>query len=256
MSGVRALLVASLVWGLAASAAFAQAPASVEWSGFYVSGLIGATRSHGQLQTTVGVSQYLNATDTRQFDRAGNTDLNEWRPAGGLAGGYGYQFGKLLVGIEAGINSLLLDDETTVTEFYQSLPGTQFTLRQSVSADWMATLRPRLGWAQDNWLAYVSGGLAVTRLTLDTLFTDNAFSGFSQSSDTKFVAGWSLGFGAEYALDGNWSLRGDYSFTRFGQMRSSSETTSTNNSGGSLNHTAELETHAVMVGLTYRFKGF
>lgn len=120
----------------------------------------------------------------------------------------------------------------------------------------MATLRPRLGWAEDNWLGYVTGGLAVTQLKLDTLFTDNAFSGFSKSSDSKIVSGWSLGLCGEYALNENWSLRGEYLYTRFGRIMSSAETISTNTSGGTLDHRAMLETHGVMAGLTYRFKGF
>lgn len=249
-------LVAGLIGGLSSGAVLAQSPAAIDWSGFYVGGLLGGTTSKAQAQTIVGVSQYLNATDARQMDRAGNNDLVQWRPAGGLLGGYGKQFGNVLVGIEASANTLFLNDERSVSELYQTAPTKRFILKQSVTADWMATLRPRLGWVEDNWLGYVTGGVAVTQLKLDTLFTDNAFSGFSQSSDTQIVTGWSLGFGGEYALDANWSLRGEYLYTRFGQMKSSSETTSTNNSGGSLDHTAELQTHGVMMGLTYRFKGF
>jgi len=248
-------LVAGLIGGLSSGAAWAQSPTVTDWSGFYVGGLLGGTNSQARAQTTVGVTKYLDATDARQIDRAGNSDMTQWRPAGGLLGGYGKQFGNVLVGVEASANTLFLDDEHTVSEVYQTVPTARFTLKQSVTADWMATLRPRVGWVEDNWLSYVTGGIAVTRLKLDTLFTDNAFSGFSQSSKSKITPGWSLGLGGEYALDGNWSLRGEYLYTRFRQITSASETISTNNSGGSLDHTAELETHAVMIGLTYRFKG-
>lgn len=248
-------LVAGLIVGLNSGAVLAQSPTAVDWSGFYVGGLLGGTSNKAQVQTTVGVTKYLDATDARQMDRAGNNDLVEWRPAGTLLGGYGKQFGHVLIGIEASANTLSLNDERSVSENFQTLPTKRFILKQSVTADWMATLRPRLGWAEDNWLGYVTGGLAVTQLKLDTQFNDNAFSGFSQSSESKIATGWSLGLGGEYALGENWSLRGEYLYTRFGQMKSSSETISTNNSGGSLNHTAALDTHGVMMGLTYRFKG-
>lgn len=235
----------------------AQAPAPIDWSGFYVGVLAGGTNSQARAQTTGGSGIYLNATDDAQLNRAGNSGLSQWRPSGGLLGGYGKQFGKFLVGIEASANTLFLNDERSVTEAYQSAPGSRFTLKQSVTADWMATLRPRLGWAEDNWLGYVTGGLAATRLKLDTTFTDTAFSAFSQSSDSKIVAGWSLGFGGEYALGGDWSLRGEYLFTRFSQMTSSSGLTATGTTDtDTLNHSAELDTHGVMIGLTYRFKGF
>lgn len=250
-------LCAGLIWGLGSGVALAQSPTAIDWSGFYVGGLLGGTSSKAQVQTIVGVSKYLDATDARQMDRAGNNDLLQWRPAGGLVGGYNKQFGNILIGIEASANTLALNEERTVSEIYLTVtPPARFVLKQSVTADWMATVRPRLGWVEDNWLGYVTGGLSVTQLKLDTLFTDNAFNGFSQSSETKITTGWSLGFGGEYALDENWALRGEYLYTRFGQVKSSSETLSTNNPGGSLDHTAELDTHAVMIGLTYRFKGF
>jgi outer membrane immunogenic protein len=244
------------VYSAAIGGALAQSPPAVDWSGFYIGGLVGGTTSQAKVQTTVGTTQYLDETDAAQINRAANSDLDQWRPAGGVVGGYGKQFGNVVVGVEASANTLFLNDEHTVTEIYQTVPTARYILKQSITADWMATVRPRLGWAQDNWLAYITGGLAATRLKLETKFTDNAFSGFSQSSESKLVAGWSLGLGGEYALGGDWSLRGDYLYTRFGPMRSSSVTTSTNNSGGSLLHTAELETHGMMIGLIHRFKGY
>lgn len=256
MRGHKAALVCSFAGWMSSGAALAQSAPTVDWSGFYIGGLVGATNSQTQAKTTVGYEKYLNATDAAQMARAGDSDLAQWQPSAGLVGGYGKQFGHVLLGLEASANSIYLNDERTVSEIYVSDPTSRFILRQSVRADWMATLRPRLGWAEDNWLGYVTGGLSVTQLKLDTLFVDNAWSGYSKSSDTKIRTGWSLGFGSEYALSGGWALRGEYLYTNFGALKSMAETTSTNNSGGSLAHKAELDTHAVMVGLTYRFKGF
>lgn len=217
---------------------------------------MGATNSHVQAKTTVGYKKYLDDTDERQIARAGDNDLIEWKPAVGLVGGYGKQFGNVLIGLEASANTIFLDEENVVNEEVQTNPGTRMIIKQSVKADWMATLRPRLGWAEDNWLGYLTAGLSVTKLKLDTLYTDNAWSGFSKGSETKIRTGWSLGLGGELALSEQWSLRGEYLYTNFGTLKSSSDVTSTNNSGGSLAHRAELDTHAVMVGLTYHFKGF
>lgn len=255
MRGYRVALVAGLVGATSGGSALAQSATAVDWSGFYIGGLVGGTNSDTHTKTTVGDTKYLDETDARQMVSAGDNTESQWQPSVGVVGGYGKQFGHVLLGIEASANSIFLNDESTTSQIYQTAPTARFVLRQSVRADWMASLRPRVGWAEDNWLGYVTGGLSVTQLTLDTLFTDNAFSGFSKSSDTKIKTGWSLGIGGEYALDGGWSLRAEYLFTNFGALKSSSETTSTNNPGGSLAHKSELETHAVMVGLTYRFKG-
>lgn len=236
----------------------AQSPVATNWSGFYIGGSVGGADSISQTKTTVASSgDYFTTPDPAQIAAAGDSDLSQWRPSAGLHGGYGQQFGNLLVGIEASANSLFFNDERSVTVGYLSSPGNQFTLKQSVTADWMVTLRPRLGWAQNNWLAYVTGGLAVTRLQMDNTFTDTSFSAFSNSTTTETRLGWTLGGGAEYALSQNWSLRGEYLYADFGRMDSSSRVSET--FGGApafLNHSADLQTHAVLIGLTYRFTGF
>lgn len=242
--------------GVISSGALVQPASAVDWSGFYAAGFVGGTNSQSQVKTATGVLQYFNATDAGQIARIGNNDLDQWRPAGGLAGGYGKQFGNIVVGIEASANTLFLDEDHVVRQEIDSLPGSQMTIRQSVKADWMATVRPRLGWAEDNWLAYVTGGIAATRLTLDTLYTDNAFTGYSKGSKSSFVAGWSLGLGGEYALGQGWSLRGEYLYTRFEKIKSVSDVTSTNNSGGTLVHSADLDIHGLFIGAVYRFKSF
>ncbi|MCW0236712.1 MAG: outer membrane beta-barrel protein [Ferrovibrio sp.] len=252
MRGTVVGFIVALV-GLGGGALAQPAPAK-DWSGLYVGGLLGGTDNQSQVKTTAGSGSYFNATDEAQIGRAGDSDLSQWRPSGGLVGGYGKQFGKVLVGIEVSANTLFLDEDHSVTQTYQSLTTAQFTLKQSVSADWMATVRPRLGWAEDSWLAYVTGGLAVTRLKLDTTFTDNAFSANSHSSDAKTVTGWSLGLGGEYALNQDWSLRGDYLYTRFDKIKSSAGVTTTSGPD-SMNHTADLDVHGVMIGVVYRFKG-
>lgn len=232
----------------------AQAVSAVDWSGFHVGGFLGAVNGQSPIRTATGVLQYFDATDSRQIARTGDNDLAQWRPSGGVAGGYSQQFGRVVVGIEASANTLFVDDESTVKENYISVPTATFTLKQSIKADWMATLRPRLGWAQDNWLGYITGGVAVTRLKIDALFTDTAFNGFSSGTKERFVAGWSLGVGGEYALSWNWAVKGEYLFTRFAEIKTASPVSSTNNPGGTLNHTAELDIHAAILGVTYRFK--
>ncbi|MFC3676151.1 outer membrane protein [Ferrovibrio xuzhouensis] len=246
-------LIVTLAGGIGSGALAQPAPGAIDWSGFYVSSLAGATNGNADMKTVTGRLQYFDATDAAQIARVGKNDIDQWRPSGGLAGGYGVQFGNVLVGIEVSANTLFLDEEHVRSETYITVPTAQFRIKQSVSADWMATLRPRLGWAQDNWLGYVTGGIAATQMKMHTLFTDNAFSGYSEASKSKLVAGWSLGFGGEYALGNNWSLRGDYLFTRFGEVNSVSDVTSTNNSGGTMNHSADLDVHGLFIGVTYHF---
>jgi len=250
--GIFAVLV-GLTAGFCSGAMAQSSPGVIDWSGLYISGLAGATNGTADMKTVAGRLQYFDATDARQIARVGRNDIDQWRPSGALAGGYGMQFGHVLVGIEASANTLFVDQESVRRQEMDANPGSQSTIRQSVKADWMATLRPKLGWAQDNWLGYITGGVAATRVKFDAQYTDNAFTGFSRATKEHFVTGWSIGFGGEYALGGNWSLRGDYLFTRFGEVDSVSNVTSTNNSGGTMLHSADLDTHGLFIGFTYRF---
>lgn len=233
---------------------WAQSTSSIGWSGFHASGFLGATHGQSDARTVTGRLQYFVDEDAVQIARAGDNKLGQSNVSGGLALGWDKQFDRLVVGVEASANSLSFDKEKVRGEAYDSTPGTSFTLRQSVRASWMSAVRLRVGWAQGNWLAYVSGGVAHTRLKLGVTLTDNAFDGFSKASTSQSVTGPTVGFGGEYALDANWSIRGDYHHTRFGSINTVSDVTSTNNPGGTLLHKANLSLHSVFVGLNYRFR--
>jgi outer membrane immunogenic protein len=233
---------------------WAQATPRADWSGFHASGFLGATQGQSDARTVTGRLQYFVEEDAVQIARAGDNKLGQSNVSGGLAFGWDKQLGQLLVGVEASANSLSFDKEKVRGEVYDSVPGTSFTLRQSVRASWMSAVRLRAGWAQGNWLAYVSGGVAHTKVKLDVTLTDNAFDGFSRSSTSESVTGPTVGFGGEYALDSKWSIRGDYHHTRFGSINAVSDVTSTNNSGGTLLHKANLSLHSVFVGVNYRFR--
>lgn len=247
--------VVALAGGISGGA-MAQTASSVDWSGFYAGVLLGATNGNSELSSVTGRLQYMDNTDAQQIARVGNNKLNQWGAAGGLVGGYGRQFGNVLLGVEGSVNSLSVNKESVRRQEMEANPGSQSVIRQSVSADWMAGLRLRLGWAERNWLGYLTGGIAATQLKLDASYTDNAFSGYSRGSKSASVMGWSLGFGGEYALGRNWSLRGEYLYTKFGEISTVSDVTSTNNSGGTMIHKANLDIHSFLMGLTYRFNAF
>jgi outer membrane immunogenic protein len=252
---VKAIVFCALaaLTGGASSAALAQTASSVDWSGFYAGGLIGATDNSSDVSMLVGTPKYLDTTDARQIARSGTHQLDQSGASGGLFAGYGKQFGNVVVGIEASANSLSLNKEYVTTEAYETVPSAQMTRKKEVSADWMAGLRLRLGWAERNWLTYVTAGIATTRLKLNATLSDNAFNGYSHASTSEWVTGTSLGFGGEYALSKNWALRGEYLYTKFGSISTESEVTSTNNSGGTLVHKADLDNRTVFIGASYRF---
>jgi len=252
MKGILGSAFVVLACGMGNSA-WAQTATGVDWSGMYAGGLLGLTDGKSDVSSVAGRLQYFDATDAAQIARVGKNKLNQSNVTGGAVLGYGKQFGNVLVGIEASATSLSLDKEHVSRQEMDANPGSQSVIRQSVSADWMAGLRLRLGWAERNWLTYVSAGIAATRLKFNASYTDNAFTGLSRSSSSTSVMGTSLGFGAEYALDQKWSFRGEYLYTKFDRVSATSDVTSTNNSGGTMIHKADLDTHSLFMGFNYKF---
>lgn len=263
--GYVVALAGGMVAGGMGGAALAQPAAATDWSGFEVGGSIGATGgwSHVQSEATRKASgNYFSGTDFAQFRRVTDDDIMQWRPSGGLEFGYTQQYGHVLLGVAASANTLFLDQSSQTSEIFQSAPGTiRFFVDQRVKTDWQATLGPKLGWAQDKWQVFATGGLAVTRATLDTTFRDNAnfngFNGNGHGSNTETMLGWALGVGGGYALDANWALSLKYLYADYGSLSTSYTIRNADQPGNStpVTSTGDLKTNTVLLGVTYRFKG-
>jgi outer membrane immunogenic protein len=102
---------------------------------------------------------------------------------GGGQIGYNYQFGVgsgFVAGIEADIQWADLNNNNNNNGAFFDAAGNAIIVggNNNNGTDWFGTVRPRLGYAFDRALIYITGGLA---------FTDNN-------------AGWTIGGGLEYAF--------------------------------------------------------
>lgn len=230
-----------------------------DWSGAYLGASLGAAEGKGEMSTRASVggpNDYFTTTDPQQLRDAGDGSVSQWNPSGGLFGGYGVQQGNLYWGVEASINSLSFDEARSESAVYLSVPTDSFTLRQSVEADWQGTLRGRLGLAQEQWLAYLTAGIAVTRLKLDSRYSDTFLDdGRGQGSSEETKTGWVVGAGGEYALSERLSLRGEYLYADYGSVDTSYAVTNPGNPGLSSNirDKVDFKTQTVTLGLAYRF---
>jgi outer membrane immunogenic protein len=120
------------------------------------------------------------------------------------------------------------------------------------------TARPRIGWAADNWLVYVTGGLAVGQVKANFVFTDTFATAFESGSISTTKAGWTVGVGGEVGLQGPWSLKFEYLYVNFGSV----SINSTNLTAFTppipfptnvFTHSVDLKSSIVRVGLNYRF---
>jgi outer membrane immunogenic protein len=129
---------------------------------------------------------------------------------GGGQIGYNWQSDKFVFGVEA--DAAWRDNKaSTVFPFPGGLDFTTFTTKQT----WLATFRPRVGVAANNWLFYVTGGAAAEGL--EHSFNENrpSLAGANRtfsSNDTRW--GWTVGAGVEAGFS-NWSVGLEYLYVDF-----------------------------------------
>ena len=148
--------------------AFAAAPfSSYNWNGVYIGANLGY--------------QWGKVTNW------GNTE-----PSGVMGGGqigYNWQGGPWVLGIEADIQGSGAND---------TFAGYKF------STPWFGTVRGRGGYAMNNVLVYLTGGLAYGGGTVE----------FGALSESQTHFGWTVGGGVEVGLTPNWSARAEYLYVR------------------------------------------
>jgi outer membrane immunogenic protein len=229
------------------------------WSGPYV-GLNGGWAKAASKSSTTGVFSpngtapaYLWEMDRLAFNTAGNPALRSDNFVGGIQGGYNRQFGRFVLGGEIDLNSMNINNGEAATTGLPSWPGSRVTFRSSINTDWLMTVRPRIGYAFQNWLFYATGGLAITKMKSKWAYWDSRGLGESDSA-SKVKPALILGGGVEVGLWKNWSIKGEYLYADFGKVSGSGVCPSFGIIQSSpFHHKTDLKTHIVRAGLNYRF---
>ena len=175
------------------------------WTGFY----IGINGGYGWGDTN------WNDSDAGKVNHAHH---------GGMVGGTAGANLQLLAspgGIPAVVGGIETDfdwSDMDGSRYYPTLP----ILRAESSIDALATVRGRLGLAFDRLLVFGTGGLAVAKVNIETVYP----SGFAvPPSDTprngkgKWDTGYVVGAGAEYAFWNNLSLKVEYQYYDLGHRK-------------------------------------
>ncbi len=235
------------------------APPVCTWTGFYIGANLGGAWGMADARTTTllipGGYNFVD-TDVTQIADAGSQNIDTAGFTGGGQVGYNFQTGHFVFGAEADFNALELDDSRSDTQEYISAPGTSFTIKQSVSTDWLITARARLGFTAGHFLFYGTGGLAVTKINYDESFTDTFAAARENSSIRETKAGWTVGGGIEYQLNCHWSLKAEYLYADFGRVSATS--TNLTAIGGpfpqnAFSHSSDLTAHIARFGVNYKF---
>ena len=240
--------------------AVAAAAQTVDWRGFYVGGSLGGAlgRSDAATTTVFSPTGYFATTSPPAIAEVGAQHLRDTGLAGSVTAGYIGLKGMWVYGAEIDFGAMATNGSQTGTAPYPVAPSTTFTITQSVKTNWLLTVRPRIGVAFGKALYYLSGGLAVTDLNYQEVFTDT-FADCTENGGVKMTkAGWTAGGGIEYQAGRRLSVKAEYLYADFG----TASTTSTNLAGftppiafptNEFTHIANVRVHVFRGGLNYRF---
>ena len=213
--------VAAAVWCAPLVAAAADGK-TYDWTGFYV-GLNGGY-GWGE-QDPMGLL-------TNRFDNF-NANVN-----GGLFGGTvgaQIQMYHVLLGLEADGDWANIQGSKSATPTILGVPvGSKVNLDTTITS--VSTLRVRVGWAQDKWLFYGTGGAALLTANVKASSADPRLCGTCSRDRTG--AGVAAGLGVEYGFTPNWSAKAEYMWV-----------------GGVNGDLSETKLNTIKVGVNYRFGG-
>jgi outer membrane immunogenic protein len=237
---------------------------SYSWTGFYIGGTVGGAWSTNRVR--------LQAVDTgtpAQFQEDGpavsafgSDNLGRSNVIFGGKMGYNQQFSpNWVLGIEGDISSLRFRQSVSKTgNPFLTFPGGFATFNTSTSTDWVATVRPRLGYSFGSLMVYGTGGVAFGNEKFSNSYADFASHGLnfgsSASAASGVRAGWTAGAGFDYALSDNWIVSAEYLHVDLGKIKASgpiSDTGGTVNSA--LDFSSNLQSDIVRAGISYKFGG-
>jgi len=181
---------------------------------------------------------------------------------GGLAGGQ--------VGINKQIASFVFGLELDGS--WADIGGSQFvsiggpalgitstqTARSKI--DGLLTIAGRAGLAADRWFVFAKGGITVAheKHSISAAAAGFGGAGSATASGDEIRYAPMVGFGAEYALGGNWSVKGEYNYIHLDTTTSTLRGTATAGAvTGPFRTDPQIEEaiHVVKVGVNYRFGG-
>ena len=178
------------------------APAVYNWGGFYIGGYAGAAW---------GLTNWTFA----------DAAMTAPRYAGFLGGGeigYIHQLGKWVFGIEGGAGWTNAHGARSCSN--------GFFFNCEMDLDWLSTATARIGYAYwDHVLVYVKGGAAVAQDQANFACSTGSqptivpLAGCPAQSDSKTKTGWTVGWGSEFGLTPNVSVKSETLYFDLGSDR-------------------------------------
>jgi outer membrane immunogenic protein len=206
--------------------------AAYDWTGGYIG--VNAGGGFGKFEHPVTITGFAD----------GSVDVTAGGFLGGVQIGYNWQSGQMIYGVEADFQGSSVKGEGSLS-LNPVGGGGGLSAEAGTKVDWFGTVRARIGYTPvDRFMVYATGGFAYGHVK-SYLDAGAGAGGFSYSeSDTN--TGWTVGAGAEYAVNTNWTIKTEYLYTDLGKS-------TVFNSAAGLKIENDVAFHTVRVGLNYKF---
>jgi len=195
-------------------------PTAINWTGFYVG--VNGGYAGDQFKYPASASY-----DDGVYAASGGASatLTSSGFLGGVQAGYNWQFaGAWLGGVEADIDATSIAGKIGISGggSIEGLGSATAGADVKSETPYLGTARARIGYlVNDRFLVFATGGFAYAQVktSLNASYSDSGgdSGAFSWSKDTTHT-GWTLGGGAEYKIDKNWSFKTEYLYVDLGEQ--------------------------------------
>lgn len=199
------------------------------WQGPYAGVYLGGGFGNNQVSTNTGsvtnTSYFPTSADIYAVNSAGGWQNEANAMIVGLQIGHDWVWKQITYGVALDYGSLPLSSSSIVSNTYPD-NSDQYFINTSVSANWLFTLRGKLGYQSKlkyPSLLYLTGGMAITKLKVSNNFSDNsAFEGAGSSESAQNQIGWTVGAGIEVAAFKHISVNLEYLYIDIPSIKTTS----------------------------------
>lgn len=195
---LSALVLAASAFVSAADASLPPMPANW-WRGFYLGAQAG--KAWNRTNWEYRNANYFNTLGSTVVGTNFNFSDNGF--LGGINGGYNYQTGPIVLGLDATASTMSLEAQKP-SPFFPTLD------RYTSTAHGFVTAKARLGYALSMMLATISAGYAGGNASL----TLNSPGAGVKASSRQWVNGWVAGAGADFRVTHNLALGLAFDYVR------------------------------------------
>lgn len=234
-------------------------PPIFNWTGFYIGGFVGGATTDGDAWASEPANGpvFYNGLGTPTTYGLGSSFI------GGATVGYNWQRpgSKFVIGVEGEVGYLHLSGSRQDVNARSAGLSPIDSVDSSRIGDWYGVLAGRAGFTANRALFYVKGGVAFVDHA--SSFNDSCIGagapgcgpGFlviNRNNNTQVT--YAVGAGIEYALNNNWSIKGEYLYLGTNKSYTSSAISVAAPAGVLFtNTTSDPGVHTGKIGLNYRW---